>query len=466
MPAQKDRTTVSIRREKAVLAAVHLPESVFDERDPFGELRALAETAGAQVVGELIQTKQRPEASTYIGSGKLKELAAMAAELKAGVIIFDHELSPKQIANIEKESSCKVLDRSELILDIFASRATTKQARLSVELAQLEYTYPRLRAMWDHLERIVGVGGIGGVGTRGPGEQQIEIDRRLVQKRKTILRRELERITARKSREVESRNNDHFTVGLVGYTNAGKSTLFNAVTEGGAFANDQLFATLMTRTREWNLGGGESVMLSDTVGFIRDLPHHLIESFQATLEEATNADLLLVVLDVSDPSAELHYNTVMSTLDTLFTDRGTHEDDRPEILTLLNKADALRDNAPLLVWERRVPGSIPIAAIDPEGLGHDELIRRVRSAARGRVRELRVCLPLSEGKAIDTLEKRATIHDRVYENGSVTLVCDVGERQLTRLRAGGARFTLTDAEGAPVALPGEARATRDWPSKA
>ncbi|GAB4546604.1 MAG: GTPase HflX [Phycisphaerales bacterium] len=465
MPAPKERTSVKIRRERAVLAAVHLPTSRFDERDPLGELRALAETAGTTVVGELIQTKQRPEASTYIGSGKLVELKAMCDELNAGVIIFDHELSPKQIANIEKETERKVLDRSELILDIFASRATTKQARLSVELAQLEYTYPRLRAMWTHLERIVGVGGIGGVGTRGPGEQQIEIDRRLVQKRKAILKKQLDEIDRRKQREVDARNSDHFTVGLVGYTNAGKSTLFNALTEGGAFANDQLFATLMTRTREWNLGGGERVMLSDTVGFIRDLPHNLVDSFKATLEEATNADLLLVVLDASDPAAELHYDTVMSTLDGLFDDRGTPEDERPERLLLLNKADQLRDNREVLYWTRMVPDTLEIAAIDPEHPGHRRLVERVRASAAGRVRELLVTLPMSEGKAIDMLEKRAEILERAYDNGSVTLRARVGERQLARLRSGGAAFRVTTPQGERVLLPGEAPQDESWPAK-
>lgn len=464
MPAPKERTSVKIRRERAVLAAVHLPESRFDERDPLGELRALAETAGTQVVGELIQTRNRPEASTYIGSGKLLELKAMAAELGAGVIVFDHELSPKQIANIEKESGCKVLDRSELILDIFASRATTKQARLSVELAQLEYTYPRLRAMWDHLERIVGVGGIGGVGTRGPGEQQIEIDRRLVQKRKALLKKQLQEIDRRKMREVESRNNDHFTVGLVGYTNAGKSTLFNALTQGGAFANDQLFATLMTRTREWNLGGGERVMLSDTVGFIRDLPHNLVDSFKATLEEATNADLLLVVLDISDPAAELQHETVSKTLDGLFDDRGIPEEDRPQRLLLLNKTDLLRDNASLLVWSRSADESLSVSAIDPEDPGLAHLTERVRAASTGRVRELLVSLPLSQGKAIDVLEKRAEILDRTYENGGVTLRAKVGERQLARLRSSGATFEVRTPGGERFLLPGERQNQDAWPA--
>ncbi|MEO0630664.1 MAG: GTPase HflX, partial [Planctomycetota bacterium] len=276
-----EREQLKIESERAVLAAVRLPGDTYDERDPFGELDSLAQQAGAVVVGTLEQHRQKPESGTYIGSGKLDELKSLCEMVDASTVIFDHELSPKQIAAIERHVERKVLDRSEVILDIFAARATTHEAKLQVEIAQLEYTYPRLRAMWSHLERIVG-GSPGGVGTRGPGEQQLEIDRRLVQRRKSMLTRELKEIQSRKRRSVLSRNQEHVTVGLVGYTNAGKSTLFNTLTRGGAYADDRVFATLMTRTREWDLGGGSTAMLSDTVGFVRDLPHNLVASFRAT----------------------------------------------------------------------------------------------------------------------------------------------------------------------------------------
>ena len=253
----------------------------------------------------------------------MQELRNLCDALDATLVIFDHDLSPRQIRNIEEilspkgKTAIKVVDRSELILDIFAGRATTHEAKLAVELAQMEYTYPRLRAMWDHLERIVGAGGMAGIGTRGPGEQQLEIDRRLAQRRKLDLQGQLDVIYERKRRTVRDRKLSHFTVGIVGYTNAGKSTLFNTLTVGGAYADDRVFATLVTRTRDWDLGGGLGVMLSDTVGFVRDLPHHLIASFRATLEEVTHADLVLVVLDVSDPAAEMQYQTVVKTLDSL-----------------------------------------------------------------------------------------------------------------------------------------------------
>jgi GTP-binding protein HflX len=383
--------------------------------------------------------------------------------LDATLVIFDHDLSPRQIRNIEEilspkgKTPIKVVDRSELILDIFAGRATTHEAKLAVELAQMEYTYPRLRAMWDHLERIVGAGGMAGIGTRGPGEQQLEIDRRLAQKRRMELQSELDVIYERKRRTVRDRKLSHFTVGIVGYTNAGKSTLFNALTIGGAYADDRVFATLVTRTRDWDLGGGLTVMLSDTVGFVRDLPHHLIASFRATLEEATHADLILIVLDVSDPAAEMQYQTVIQTLDSLESEiaeqqerdaraagpagaRGANDDGEaswvpPERLVLLNKADKLTDNRELLVWLNKVPGAIPISAIQPGGPGHDVLTDKVRAAAQMGVQEVEVVVPVSEGKAIQRLETRAKVLSREYaEDGrQVRMRVRIGKRQLDQI---------------------------------
>ena len=440
------------------MAAVRLPSSNYDPRDPFGELGSLAEQAGAVVVGTLEQRLERPVAGTYMGSGKVVELKALAKELRADVIIFDHDLSPRQIANIEKVVEVKVLDRSELILDIFAARATTTEAKLQVELAQLEYTYPRLRAMWTHLERIVGAGGLAGIGTRGPGEQQLEIDRRLAQKKQLSLKRDLQEIQDRKRRMVQSRILDHFTVGIVGYTNAGKSTLFNTLTAGGAYADDRLFATLVTRTREWDVGGGTNVQLSDTVGFVRDLPHNLIASFKATLEEATHAHALLIVLDVSDPAAELCYNTVTATLDELFKEV-KHEEDRlakregdgpttrstwqePRRIVLLNKIDALPDNAALLVWQRKIPGSIPIVAKQSGGPGHGELIALIRELAEGGVQQYTIEVALGDSRTIDVLEKRGEVSNREYGQGTATLTVKIGKRQLDQLRSLGARMKI------------------------
>ncbi len=474
MPAPTERTTIKVQSERAVLAAVRLPESRYNRADPFGELRSLAEQAGSIVVGELSQSRDRPEAGTYIGVGKLHELKALCDALEATLVIFDHDLSPKQIANIEEIVERKVVDRSELILDIFASRAVTAEAKLQVELAQLEYTYPRLRAMWDHLERIVGHGGIGGIGTRGPGEQQLETDRRLVQNRRMQLLRELKDIQARRRREVRARKHEHFTVGIVGYTNAGKSTFFNTMTAGGAYADDRVFATLATRTRQWDLGGGLNVMLSDTVGFVRDLPHNLIASFRATLEEATHADLLLVVLDVADAAAELQYETVMETLEALFREieqieaRDGHEWQRPEIVVLLNKADRLIDNTELLVWQRRAPGSIAVCALPtPDGspgLGHEEVLALVRDAARGPVRERTITVELRDSRTVHILENRGEVLERTYGDGNVTLRVRIGQRQVDQLRSAGARMVIA-GEPPPERSPWPTEDDGDAPVK-
>jgi len=435
MVAKELRATMTVVREKAVLVACLLPGNQTDPHDPLGELRALADTAGAIVVDELIQNRPKRDAGTFIGKGKVEELAQMVKMHGANVVIFDNALSPSQLSNVEEVVGCKVLDRSELILDIFAARARTHEAKLQVELAQLEYTYPRLTAMWSHLERIAG-GAPVGIGTRGPGEQQLEIDRRIVQRKKSELRREIVGIQARKRREVAARNEEFFTVGLVGYTNAGKSTLFNTATGGDAYADDKLFATLSTRTRKWDLGGGHGVMLSDTVGFVRDLPHHLVASFRATLEEAVHADLLLVVLDVAHPRAAQQLATVHEVLDEIGATQ------QPRVL-VLNKIDLLSDNADLLVLEAENPGAIRVSA--KSGRGMDELVERLRQASLGEVRTLRLTLPLNAGKAINYLENRTQVLERDYDTQQARYTVRIGSRQLDQLRAMGTRLVAEEA---------------------
>lgn len=444
-----NRTTIKVQSERAVLAAVRLPNSNHDPRDPFGELTALAQQAGAVVVATIDQNRDRPAAKAYMGKGKVLELKDLCEQMDATLVIFDHDLSPSQLGNIEEIVERKIIDRSELILDIFASRATSHEAKLQVELAQLEYTYPRLRAMWSHLERIAG-GAPVGIGTRGPGEQQLEVDRRIVRKKLGILRDNLAEIQDRKSREVQKRKLDNVTVGLVGYTNAGKSTLFNTLTAGGAYADDRLFATLISRTREWNLGGGLNVMLSDTVGFVRDLPHNLVASFKATLEEATHADLLLIVLDVSDPAADLHYETVQRTLDELFEEVAKAEGsswEPPRRVVLLNKADLLKDNHELLVWRQRLDNSIVISSLPGEDglpmIGAEDLIKEVQMAAQGGVEEIFITVLLSDSKIISTIENRGEVLDRSYEGDRVTLRTRLGKRQLDQIRSGGAKLEVS-----------------------
>ncbi len=434
----------SIQSERALLAAVILnsDEESASSHDPLSELRALAETAGVEPVGQMIQYRHGMDGRTCFGKGKILELEAAVKELRVGVVIFDHDLSPSQLRNIEKQLSCKVLDRSELILDIFANRATTRAAQLQVEIAQLEYTAPRLRAMWSHLGQVTG-GSPMGVGTRGPGEQQLEIDRRLVSRRIVALKRELSEVQVRKSREVQARCAEHFTVGIVGYTNAGKSTLFNALTRGGAFANDQLFATLQTRTESWTVGGANAVLLSDTVGFIQRLPHHLVASFRATLEETVHSHLLLLVVDAADIRSQAQLATVREVLD------GIGADTQPRVV-VLNKIDKLAaapkagSDAPMSLaqWIEREPSAIAISAATGEGF--EALRARVLESMLGEVRSVVLRIPLRDGRAVDYLESRATVVARDYDEHHSILTAQVSRRHVEQLVAMGSRFTVND----------------------
>ena len=300
----------SVASEATILVGVILPDRK-GLAEPLEELAGLADAAGTRVVGQVVQRREAPDAATYIGSGKVAELKTLIEGDEADAVIFDNDLGPAQTRNLEKALGVKVLDRTELILDIFATRAKTHEARLAVELAQLEYSRPRLKRMWTHLSRYTA-----GIGVRGPGEKQLEVDRRLVDKRIDELRAELRLIQRRREREVAARG-DVMTVSLVGYTNAGKSTLLNALTGADAFTRDALFATLDTRTRRWQLPGWGPILLSDTVGFIRDLPHHLIASFKATLEEARQANLLLHVADAANPHVDQQISAAFGVLEEI-----------------------------------------------------------------------------------------------------------------------------------------------------
>jgi GTPase len=429
--AQRTRTELTVRRERAILVGVILPKSTADPRDPLGELASLAKTAGATVVGNILQRRQRIDAGTYVGSGKVKEIAALAIKENADVIIFDNDLSPGQIGGLEQiineeaasppMDGIKVLDRSELILDIFATRAQTHEAKLQVELAQMQYTYPRLTRMWGHLERIAG-GAPAGIGTRGPGEQQLEIDRRLVRKRISRLRDEIDQIQQRKTRLVAERTAEHFTICIVGYTNAGKSTLFNTLTGAGTYADDKLFATLDTKTRAWNLERGVQVMLSDTVGFVRDLPHNLVASFRATLEEAVHADLLLHVLDVGHPHAQQQFDSVHQVLEEIGVTA------KPELL-LLNKIDTPEGEQNFPEWRTLHPNAIPISA--KTGRGVDRLLASVLAQVKGRMVEATLEADSANGRLLSFIETHCQILDRQFNGRRIILratmskkVCD------------------------------------------
>jgi GTP-binding protein HflX len=429
------RSELSVRQEKAILVGVMLPGSTADPRDPLGELASLARTAGAKVVAQVIQRRQKPESGTYLGSGKAVEVAELAKKKGADVVIFDNDLSPGQIGALEKlineeigaprGEGVKVLDRSELILDIFASRAQTHEAKLQVELAQMQYTYPRLMKMWGHLERIQsGAGGGIGIGTRGPGETQLETDRRLVRKRVSVLKSEIDVIQDRKSRLVAQRNLEHFTVCIVGYTNAGKSTLFNTLTAAGTYADDKLFATLDTKTRAWKLERGTEVLLSDTVGFVRDLPHNLVASFKATLEEAVHADLLLHVLDVGHPHAEQQFKSVHEVLEEIGASG------KPEIL-LLNKIDTPEGEEAYPVWRPLYPDAIPISA--KNGMGIAELNEAVLQAVRGQQVDVTLEADVTNGRLISYIESHTRVHDREVLDGKMRMKTVMGKRTLADL---------------------------------
>jgi GTP-binding protein HflX len=392
--------------EKAVLAAL-LPrkDPRNDLPDPLGELAMLAETAGVDVIAErVVQRKDRPDPATAIYKGTVSRLGEVVEREQANVVIFDHELKPRQRRNLEKILNKKVIDRTELILDIFAQHARTPQAKLQVEVAQLEYELPRLRRMWTHLDT--------GVGLRAAGEKQIEVDRRLVRKRIQDLRKELANVRARRERQASRQH--VYTVALVGYTNAGKSTLMNRLTEADVYVADKLFATLDTRTRAWEVGPKRTALLSDTVGFIRNLPHHLVESFHATLEEVLQADLLLHVVDASDPESLDQVRAVREVLEELGVK------DRPEIV-VLNKVDQAKPEL-LPYLERRLVNTIRVSALTGEGA--DALKAKVNAIALGDEGHYELSIDVREGAAIAAIEAKAEILSKDIE----------GERMLYEVR--------------------------------
>ncbi|MBN1756103.1 GTPase HflX [bacterium] len=383
--------------EKAVLVALVTKRTRTDDpQESLQELELLAETAGAVVLNKVIQKKDRRDSHYYIGKGKLAELAQICQDELADLVIFDDELSPGQVKNLEEYLKIKVLDRTDLILDIFAIHARTKQARLQVELAHLNYNLPRLKRRWTHLERQRG-----GIGVRGgPGERQIEVDRRQIDHRISSLKKELEEIE-KQHRVQRKLRSSKYNISLVGYTNAGKTTLLNALAREELYTADQLFATLDTTTRRVSLNGNLEVLISDTVGFIKKLPHHLIASFHATLEEAIRSDLLIHLVDASHPHFEHHIEAVNKVLTKLnINDKN--------ILLVFNKIDLLEElSAFQSMVDRNYPNSLFISASRGDGL--DELKGKLMDFATASKIKLALRIPFSEGKIISFL----------YDNGEV-----------------------------------------------
>ncbi len=400
--------------ERAILVGVDLGRSEWSCEESLAELARLAETDGAEVVLTMTQRLDAPVPKTFIGKGKVEELVSMVRSLDADVVIFDEELTPSQQANLEKlvGEPVKIIDRTALILDIFGVHAKTHEGRLQVQLAQLQYVLPRLRGMWSHL---VGEQTRGGIGSRfGQGESQLEVDRRLVRSRISTLRRELERLEKRRGVQSKARwDSGVYRVALVGYTNAGKSTLLNQLTGSDVYAKDELFATLDPTTRALDLEEGRKITITDTVGFIQKLPTMLVESFKSTLAEVRAADLVLLVVDASDPHRELEIGAVRSVLEEI---------DAGEIrcVEVLNKVD-LVDEAELRGLLAAHPDAQPVSALTGQGV-RGLLYRIAKEASDGSV-SLTVLVPYEKGLLMKMVHERCQVlRERYVQEGLLATV--------------------------------------------
>lgn len=403
------REELKVQQRRAILVAVIPQDSVIPRENALDELKGLVKTAGVHVVGEMVQVRDKPHVAHCIGHGKLEELKQLIESRDAELVVFDNNLTPAQGKRIEEETKTVIVDRSEVILDIFATHARTYEAMLQVELAQLLYFRTRLKRMWTHLERIQG-----GIGTgRGPGEKQIETDRRLIDKRVAELKRRLAQVEKRRERIVSQRR-DQPTVSLVGYTNAGKSTLMRRLTGADVLVADQLFATLDTRTRLWSIPHFGNVLLSDTVGFVRNLPHHLVASFRSTLEEARRAQLLLHVVDASHPEAQQQINTVFTVLDEI----GVNCDN---VLLVLNKLDAVQDRSVVDFIRAKYPNTVSISAANGDGV--EQLAEAVMERLGSGFVELQIAGHAGNGKLLSFLARHGEIHDSTYGDETVQLHC-------------------------------------------
>jgi len=414
-------TILTVQNKRAILVDV-AHQAMGKNRDNINsleELSLLASTAGAIVVGQVIQRREKPDNAYYIGRGKAEELAVLAKDKQADYVILNNDLSPSQIRNLEEVVGVSVIDRTEVILAIFGTHARTNQSRLQLELAHLEYALPRLKHLWSHLSRIGG----GDRGDRGPGEKQLEVDRRLSFDRIATLKKELKRIQVRREEEVATRSED-FTVALVGYTNAGKSTLMNTLAHIDQLTEDKLFSTLDTKTNIWEFASGQKVLLSDTVGFIRNLPHKLVESFHATLEEVRQADLLLHIVDASSPDAESQIEAVNKVLKEI-------DCDKKDTIIVFNKID----NADLIeveILRKKFPDACVISAL--KGLGIEELEARLEKIISARQVVLTVKVPMENGRLLAYLHQHGIIIDKKILDSHYKIRLRIGHRDLFKAK--------------------------------
>ena len=389
--------------EKVILVGVSLSDQD-DTKESLEELKDLVSTAGAETVGMVIQNREQQHPGTYVGKGKIEEIALLMEELGATGIVCDDELSPAQLNNLEKELDCKVMDRTLIILDIFAARANTSEGNIQVELAQLRYRAARLVGLRNSLSRLGG-----GIGTRGPGEKKLEMDRRLIHARISQLKAELAQVQKHRELIRSKRKKDQMVVAaIVGYTNAGKSTLLNTLTDAGVLEEDKLFATLDPTTRLLELPGGQNILLTDTVGFIRKLPHHLIEAFRSTLEEARYADIILHVVDASNPQMDEQMHTVYETLQNLGVK------DKP-VITVFNKIDRMED-----IWVPRdlhADYYVKISARIGEGI--TEFLQSVEAVLREQKVEIEALYPYKEAGKIQLIRKYGELQEEEYREDGI-----------------------------------------------
>lgn len=404
-----------IKPERALLVSVDTGD--FDTRASMAELYELALSAGAEPIADLTQKREAPNSATCVGSGRLEEIKIFCQNRDIDLLIFDLELSPTQIRNLEAETDVRVIDRTMLILDIFASRARSREGKLQVELAQLKYMLPRLTGKGISLSRLGG-----GIGTRGPGESKLETDRRHIHRRIEALKEQLSQVEHHRAQLRRRREKDGvITVAIVGYTNAGKSTLMNLLTEAGVLAEDKLFATLDPTARALRLPGGATVMLIDTVGLVRRLPHHLVEAFKSTLEEAASADLILNVCDASSEEAQVHLEVTRALL------RELGSADRP-ILPVLNKCDLV----PGLYDLPMIGGAVRISAKTGEGVG--ELLRAMEESLPVRLHRVKLLLPFSEGSLLSEIRRDGTLLSEEYLPQGIAVTALLGARLLDRAK--------------------------------